>query len=181
MFMLSPARGMRGPGAWRRQWHLHRRADDQVADRRSTRIGVERRRMAMVEDPSPQPRHLKQARLPAIALALTQDLALPPRSRSPSRPYPYPCPCSRRGELQVDCSAGRCGTSSLCPLHLFGSGGLPCALTGRVSDAAAACIYAICSMQHGVRGTRHAACSTHQTACCMHYSSYVAWCLRPAW
>jgi hypothetical protein len=53
MFMLSPASSMRGLAGRRRQWHLHWRADGQVAERGSTGISAERKRMAMVDDPSP--------------------------------------------------------------------------------------------------------------------------------
>jgi hypothetical protein len=53
MFMLSLAGRMRGLAGLRRQWHLHWRADGQVAERGSGGISAERKRMAMVDDPSP--------------------------------------------------------------------------------------------------------------------------------
>jgi hypothetical protein len=52
MFMISLARRVRGLAGRRRAWHLHWRADGQVAGRRSTGFAAERRRMAILEDPS---------------------------------------------------------------------------------------------------------------------------------
>jgi hypothetical protein len=53
MFMLSLARRTRALAGQRRLWHLHWRADGEVAEPGSTGISAERKRMAMVDDPSP--------------------------------------------------------------------------------------------------------------------------------